>query len=223
MNRRGVSGLAALAAVGLGLLPLLAVVLASVVADIRLSDATRDAIDVTGASIYVGALSNLGVVLWVVTAACCLFAAAILRSSNSSSTDIRFLAATGLVTAIAAVDDLFLLHERVLTQFLGVPDATYVVLWLGIGIAYLVVAGGSLRRHASPAMIAAISLFAVSVSIDIFAPFTDQWTFIEDSAKYLGIVLWMLFAVPLSFRIVLGASPSGGERTLGGKPKPLGN
>lgn len=193
------SAVAALVALSLGLLPLVAVVVASRVAGITVSDATRDAIDVTAAPVYVGFVSNLGMVVWVVAATSCLFAAALIARRHKLSSDTRFLVATGVLTSVAAADDLFLIHERVITPLAGESEGAYVVLWAGLLIAYAAVAGRSLLRYRSPLLVVVAALFLLSLSIDVFAPLTDMWTFLEDSAKYLGIVAWAVYIVPLAY------------------------
>lgn len=202
------SALATLVALSLGLLPLVAVVVTSRVAGIKVSDATRDAIDVMGAPAYVGFVSNLGMVVWVVAATSCLFAAALIAKRGKPSSDTRFLVATGLLTSVAAADDIFLIHERVITPIAGGSEGAYAVLWAALLAAYSAIAGRSLLRNWSPLLVVIATLFLLSVGIDLFAPMTDMSTFLEDSAKYLGIVVWAVYVVPLSYRMTLSLDPA---------------
>ena len=137
----------------------------------------------------------------MVAATSCLFAASLIARRGKASSDTRFLLATGALTSVAAADDLFLIHERVITPLAGGSEGAYAVLWGGILIGYAAVAGRSLLRYWSPLLPVVATLLLISVGIDVFAPFTNTWTFLEDSAKYLGIVVWAVYVVPLSFGI----------------------
>ncbi len=202
LRNRGTSALTTIIALAVGLVPILAVILASRVAEIRISDATRDAIDVLEAPVYVGFVSNLGIIVWTVAATACLFGGALLARKSADSPDVSFLIATGLLTAIAAADDAFLLHERLINPIAGSDGGAYAVFWAVLLIVYSAVAGRSLLHHRSFRIVVVAAFFLVSVCIDVFAPFTDSWTFVEDSAKYLGIVFWASYVVPLSYRLV---------------------
>ena len=204
LNRR-ISVRALAIGLGLGLLPIGAVLVASRVADFTVSDATRDAIDVLGAPTYVGFVSNLGAVIWVVAATSCLLAAAVIARTGASLPDVRFLTATGLLTSLAAADDMFLIHERAITPIAGGSEAAYAAVWAGLLVAYLAVAGRSLLRYWSPLLVVVAVLFIASIGIDVLAPLTDAWTFVEDSAKYVGIVFWAVYVVPLAYGLVLAS------------------
>ena len=210
-NHRVRPGAAALVALGLGLIPLAAALVISRIDNAEVSDATRDAVDVLEAPAYIGFVSNLGVVSWVVAATSCLFAAAVLAARSSQRSDVRFLAATGLLTALAAVDDMFLIHERVITPLAGGSESAYAAVWALLLVAYAVVAGRSLLRYRSPLLFVVAALVVLSVGVDVFAPLTNWWTFIEDSAKYLAIVFWTVYLVPLSFGLALDAEADEGN------------
>ncbi len=62
---------------------------------------------------YIGLLSNWSVMLWTTAAAICLFGAVILKQNAVSSDTVVFIAVSGLLNLVLAVDDLFLLHDWV--------------------------------------------------------------------------------------------------------------
>ncbi len=83
-------------------------------------DLTRDAAIVytKEAPLYGGYLSNLGAVLWTISATSCFFAAATLHPSHPMRREMwLFLMWFGALTAILLVDDLFMMHEFILQQF----------------------------------------------------------------------------------------------------------
>src|SRR5690606_15981803 len=115
-------------------LPLVLVMIAllglSSLKSIPYSDFTRDPVTALDGAYYIGWLSNLGVVIWLVGASVCLFTAAVLPPSPWRP----FLLHAGLLTAVLGIDDLFLLHDGVLPQALGL-DEGWVMGAYGLGLA----------------------------------------------------------------------------------------
>jgi len=64
--------------------------------------------------VYYGFMSNLGIFLWVATAAISLFSALIFFKWKSDKALLRFAVTSGLLSGWLALDDAFLLHEVVL-------------------------------------------------------------------------------------------------------------
>lgn len=155
--------------------------------------------------LHLGLVSYLGVGLWASTAAICLFAALCLRDEPAErASTVRFLVGAGLLSVWLTLDDLLMLHERVLPD-LGVPElATYAVYGVA-GLAHLRVA----LRVASPGIAApgtrallfvAIASLGASVVSDTILE-AAGWAVpigLEDGAKLVGITFWLAFHTALA-------------------------
>src|SRR5690606_11945290 len=127
------------------------------------SDFTRDPVTALDGAYYIGWLSNLGSVIWLVGASVCLFTAAVLSSGPWRP----FLLHMGLLTAVMGMDDLFLLHDGVLPQALGVDEEWVMGAYaLGLG-STLFLHRHRLRQTCLPLLGLAISFFALSIAVDL--------------------------------------------------------
>jgi hypothetical protein len=170
-------------------------------------------------SAYYGFVSNLGVILWIVTASTCLLVAVLAQVARAEASTTAFFLVGGLFTFWLGLDDLFLVHENVLPTF-GVPEKATYAGFAAAGATYLLVCWrGILAGRTSLFLIAGLCL-AASMGLDGLvrdeAPF---WIFLEDALKFLGIVFWAGFhvvaAIAVSAELVTGrvvtvALPDGG-------------
>lgn len=143
--------------------------------------------------VYFGAVSNLGIVLWMAGAAICLFAAAVIVTADRTDVMARFLLAGGLLTGFLGFDDLFLVHENVLPAF-GVPElVTYGAYGL-LGLSYLVFFWRQIFANRFVMFGIAGTLLAISVTIDWVIHTDASWRILlEDGAKIMGITAWVSF------------------------------
>ena len=143
--------------------------------------------------VYFGAVSNLGIVLWMAGAAICLFAAAVIATADRTDVMARFLLAGGLLTGFLGFDDLFLIHENVLPAF-GVPEiVTYGAYGL-LGLSYLVFFWRQIFANRFVMFGVAGALLAASVTIDWVIHNDAAWRILlEDGAKITGITAWVSF------------------------------
>jgi hypothetical protein len=167
---------------------------------------TRDPAAIHVSDPMLGALSNLGAVLWAAAASVTLFAAALLRSPQVA--EVRaYLAYAGALTAWLLLDDLYMFHERVLPDSVGVPQwlvlTTYVVLVAGLCARFrrLIVATDYRLLAVAGAC------FALSIASDQ-APGAwhrlDWLVFVEDGAKLLGIASWLAYFTSTAARALRG-------------------
>jgi len=184
------------------------------VADV--ADLTRDPMAVAGGRAWYGCLSNLGVLIWCATSAVCFFAASLL--SRVDEREYRgFLLASGAVTLVLLVDDLFMVHERFLGGLL--PHSEHLIV-----LAYLVMVGAFLVRYhrlllssVDGFLVVAILAFGVSLMADflserVVVPMIYLW---EDGAKLVGIVSWgVFFALLAHDRVIQVPPPPSARDTL---------
>jgi hypothetical protein len=159
----------------------------------RLSYVTGDVLALTGQSLYVGPVSQLGLVAWAVAGGMGLFSGLILRKRGDSGRFSGYLLACSALTGYLLLDDLFMIHERMFPHHLHISEQTalliYAVLVPPILIRY--------RREILASDIAlgaaAAGLFGGSMFIDVLVGHEDYHNFIEDIFKFLGIITWGLY------------------------------
>ncbi|RPJ52155.1 MAG: hypothetical protein EHM21_00930 [Chloroflexi bacterium] len=174
---------------------------------IPVSDFTRDPAVLADAPFYTGLLSNLGVILWSCAAMACFVGSILLRGDRHKA---RFLLVSGLGSLYLALDDLLMMHETVFPDYLQI-DEKYVFM------SYFILAGLFaiyffkliLFETDFPILAAAVALFAISLIIDRYVPFSDVQTFVEDSSKLAGIALWMTYFARTSVQWISGCMYEG--------------
>jgi len=90
------------------------------------------------APMYIGLLSNFGVLLWCSAASVCLFSGVMLFHQEKQREVSLFLIGSGLITSLLMFDDLYLLHEEVFPDHLFVPQPLVFVAYAVLIIAYFV-------------------------------------------------------------------------------------
>lgn len=157
-----------------------------------------DPATVAGEPFYIGFVSNVGVLLWAATGCIFLFTHSVLRGCGEAQHG-SFLLASGLFVAWLGLDDLFLLHEVVLPDYLGVPQMIVGAAYGAVAFAYLAVYRRHITAGPSALLIAALALLATSLAVDQGADlldldFTGLRT-LEDAPKLAGIGAWLAYAV----------------------------
>ena len=153
----------------------------------------RDPAQQSGQSSFLGFLSNIGIWLWVSSAAICFFS---LLNDNSKFRDKELLFLVGILSFILAVDDFFLIHDRYIDQGLCY-------------LAYAIVAGALLVRHFNKiigidgfSFILAGSLLALSIVTDLVTrsiplPYSVVQV-IEEGFKFIGAAVWLYFSFQIA-------------------------
>ncbi|MEM7261209.1 MAG: hypothetical protein AAF488_04405 [Planctomycetota bacterium] len=153
---------------------------------------------------YLGAVSQIGVVLWSIAFAASVLAAMVMakrkRERLGGGSDAQFFGHAAWVTLICVLDDALMLHDDVLPRYLGVTEV-----WV-----HLVIAAGFLsylwrwrqriaRTEFLPLFVAVLG-FSMSVGIDvIIAPSSGAFALV-DGAKFIGIVSWCTYQLRVAWR-----------------------
>ncbi len=172
---------------------------------VEFSDLSRDPAAVAGLSPYIGYYATVTLLLWWVPAIVALFTALVLRRSGDAEGS-RMLLLGGLLTATMVADDGFQGHET-LTFHLDLPadvvSGVYGVAAIAfawwfrhrLGVARLALLG------------AAFGCWGVSSVIDnllgVGAPYI-----VEDGAKLMGVALWTLAFVRISYLELTAGHPT---------------
>lgn len=188
---------------------LAAAILAKVRLDVPWYFVMGDPATATGWPFFVGFVSNVGVVMWAAIATVFLFRHHVERAAQGPSEWSRFLLWSGVFAAVLGLDDLFLLHDQVLPDYLSIGQSLVVGLYVVLCLGYLLRFSGQIARTAYPVFMAALGLLAVSVGLD---QLQDRWSvylpasgFLEDAAKLLGIGTWLSYALHTCARLPLPA------------------
>ncbi len=173
------------------------IAVASLLVDVRIPTLTRDMASLANIHPLTGALSNLGILLWCVASTVSLFAAWTLRRASERCL-LRFLVASGALSAYFMVDDLFLVHDYLIPHHVGLWEKA---VYLGIAsatAAYLYAFRHYILQSHKMLLGIAVILLALSMSIDaVFASYLhrigDWHVFLEDGLKWMGITYWLGF------------------------------
>ena len=103
---------------------------------------------------------------------------------------------SGIMTMILVLDDLFLLHEEIFPEHLGIPQKFVLLGYMGLTLVGIVVFRKSILGTEYLLLLIALGFFGLSVFVDVFDHEIDaligHWRYLfEDGFKFLGIVSWL--------------------------------
>jgi hypothetical protein len=150
-------------------------------------------------SVYFGAMSMLGIFLWIGTAVICLFTVLVLSSSHPGDENIMFLTVAGVFTAWLGFDDAFMFHETI-APTLGAAQNLVLGLYVVLGLAYLWVIRKRLMDGPWLLLGVAFGGFGASLFIDVLVTSHVQLVeTLEDIFKFVGITAWAMYHLAVSF------------------------
>jgi hypothetical protein len=167
---------------------------------------SRDPAIELGASPLVGVLSHAGVLLaWGAATVCAFAGALVARARDLRHAAPLLLAALG--TAYLALDDLFLFHDDIYPQELGLDQDLVIVLYAVAAIAYLAAYRDFFREHEWPLLALALAALGASLLLDlvnvVYTSRIERW--LEESSKFVGLALLAAYLVRLSTHMLLEA------------------
>ncbi|MEZ5261954.1 MAG: hypothetical protein R2755_09275 [Acidimicrobiales bacterium] len=86
-----------------------------------------------------------------------------------------------------------MLHEVVVPEYLFAPEMTMYAVSAAVALGFLWLGRPYLRGTEYALLGLAVLAFGASVAADQALPFDGRVTFVEDLAKFSGIVLWCLY------------------------------
>lgn len=187
------------------------VVLVNVFYQVSVADMTRDVSHIANIHPLLGILSNLGILLWCVTASICFFTTMMIRRIKSKD-KFRFLLFSALLSAYCMIDDFFQVHEYLVPHYLGLNEKV-AILALGIAtIVYLLVFMRVILQTNFGLLLLALGFLASSIVVDtIFTSLlsnvigSDLNHLLEDGFKWLGIAAWCSYFVHTCYQMLVGA------------------
>lgn len=150
----------------------------------------KEAPQITKTSSFLGFLSNIGVWIWISSAAICFFTV-IKNNPKITRLHKELLSLLGSFSILLAIDDFFMIHDRYVEQ-----EICYSIYAL-LAIAILIRHNKMIIRIDGLAFLLAGSLLASSIFIDLIQsriPFEKYFVqSIEEGFKFLGIATWLYF------------------------------
>ncbi len=160
-------------------------------AGFKILEILRDPAQQTGQSSFLGFVSNIGVWLWVSSAAICFFivAAGKLAVKDGYRT---MLVLIGILSMLLAIDDFFMIHDRYLSQRVCVP---FYAAFVGILLV---------RYHKKILEIDGFSflLAGLLLAMSVFTDLTQRYNplgytasqIFEEGFKFVGGATWLYFS-----------------------------
>lgn len=143
----------------------------------------------TCCSAYYGFVSNIGILYWWGAAVACGFAAMLLHRGGHRR-DAVFLGAAAMLSGALSIDDLLLLHERILPR-IGVPQLGVLAAIALTSLAYLGAYRRRLFRRGDLVFPVAMACLGLSLALDVLiAEQPYPVLLLEDALKFLGIAGW---------------------------------
>ena len=164
----------------------------------------RDTFAVASVPVYYGLFSNLGIFLWLSAAAIMFFSASILFVIGKPNKYRNFLLSFGSITLFLAMDDFFMLHERVFPRFLRISEKIIFIAY-GIIVLYSIFRYRNIIFHNNfKIFFTAVLCLFLSIAVDQIINSDDfllkanDTYFFEDSFKLIGIVTWCFYFIKVS-------------------------
>ncbi len=174
-------------------LSLLAVIILSTMKDISLDSFTKDPTALMEAPFYLGAFSNIGIMIWSAAAILCFFTANYIKRIQGLREDYHFLLVSALITLMLGIDDMFLVHEEVFPGYFSVPENAVVVTYINIFIIYLILFRRKILKTEFLVLALGFFFLGMSTIIDLLPLPMEKDTFLEDAIKLFGVVSWLIY------------------------------
>ena len=150
---------------------------------------------------YAGALSNAGIVMWVVTAAVAIFGSRLAEDRETRG----FLLSGGLLSSLLGFDDLYMVHERIFPRVLALSEKLLFSFYLVAVALYLYRYRREILNSDFTLLLAALCGFGASMVVDVMTedkPWPMYRHVFEDGPKLAGLALWMVYHVRTTWQRV---------------------
>jgi len=153
----------------------------------------RNPTAVLGGAVYIGFISNIGILFWAFTTAICLFSSMIHKQDKNQASTRQFLFYSGLLTLWLLLDDMFMLHDSIFPYHLMIPEELIYLSYITVVLVYLAKFKTEILAYEYVILSLAFCFFALSVLIDLFIEQQGFVSLIEDGFKLFGITTWFIF------------------------------
>lgn len=165
----------------------------------------RDPASTLDSPVYVGIISNIGILLWSACASICFFSWMSLAGPLRDRETSRFLLAAAILTSVLCLDDLFMFHDRIFPNYLHVTERAVLFALVFAFVSFFVYFWSSIRKTDFVLLFLSMGFFSASAVLDHLIPFVERflplWSqniLFEDGSKLLGIVTWLAYFARIS-------------------------
>lgn len=164
--------------------------------DVPTADLASDPNEIAGAPVWFGLTALVDFAVWSAGAGAALVGGLQARQRPDPQRLGRFLLQASALTAYLVVDDMFLFHENLYPNVLGIPQKLVMVVYVVLVVAWLVLNRGAIAGTDFPILLLGGLFFAMSVVMDqgLLLGF-HPGPFTEDVPKVIGIFLWSVYLV----------------------------
>jgi hypothetical protein len=160
--------------------------------NIPIEQLTKDPVSVGKMPAYTGFLSQVGIFFWAASVTLCFFNASLLWNQSHLHRLKRFFLNAGLLSLLLGLDDAFLLHEAVFPAW-GISEKVVLLCYGGLVVFYLFSSSSVIRQTDYSLLGVALFCFGISVAIDGAYRLVGNQYLLEDGAKLIGIVSWLMY------------------------------
>lgn len=180
--------------------------------NIDFSILTRDIMAKGDFPVYFGIFSNIGVFLWIATGSFLLFASFLMYHTKAAKRASYFLFFSALFSLMLGLDDFFLLHEKIIPRFLGVPEFAVFAFYGISALFYFYKFHAFLLNPAKFILASSVGFLAFMVLADVSQSILVKYevleqqglrSLLEDGSKLLGIINWVIYYWVTAFWILL--------------------
>jgi len=184
---------------------LIAVKLIGVMRDVSFDKFSRDPLQTLEGKFYIGAISQIGILFWCVSAAILLYSLKIAYEQKKPKQQLWFLLFAGLLTVMMMIDDMFMFHDVIMPIYFHISEKVFYLFYGTAVVSLFYFFRKIVLKTDYLLFILAVILLGSSVITDIVIELglklPDEF-FMEDGIKFLGLVSWFVYFIRTSYRII---------------------
>jgi len=176
-----------------------------------IGDFTRDVTAILLVNPFVGVLSNIGILARCSATTVFFFTCAISQHRSHAGYS-AFLLASGGLTGLLLLDDLFRVHDWIFPTVLHLRQEILYTIYLVLVVIYLIKFSRFIEYFKVTALLlVTLAFFGFSILLDVLGEgaIPGQWEILlEDGAKFLGIVGWLSHCIKSCFLVFQDMAPT---------------
>jgi hypothetical protein len=182
------------------------------------SDLFRDVTTLAEVPFYTGMVSQLGALVWAASITSCFITFFLMKKLNAGSPQSRqFLVHAGLFSAFLLIDDMFLFHDEIAIEYLGLSQKKVYLAYLLVSLAFLYFNRNEILSSEYFILVIALGMFGMSIFLDVLNDtflekileenlrYDRYEVFVEDGFKFIGIVTWLAFYLRYMYHSLIPA------------------
>ncbi len=169
---------------------------------------TRDTNAVAGTHPFVGLVSNIGIIIWTITAAICLFSGIFLFFCSSKKRFSKFLIFSGFITMLLMLDDFFQLHEVIYRFYFGIDEVVIFAIYFILMVSDMIIFRQTIHETEFTILLSACGFFILSLLVDHYQSWFTEILgsglriLLEDGFKLFGIAGWFGYFAHCSYLVL---------------------